>query len=427
MFDTPGVYIKEIPSGTRPISGVSTSNTAFIGVFKRGKENKAIRIANYGEFERTFGGLFASSDASYAIQQYFLNGGAVAFVVRVTSGAIAATVTLVKPGEGVNPDEDAIVIEASSIGAWGDNLSVGVAIDSTGEEGLFTLLIREFENGRVVREEAFIDLSTDENSPRYGETVINRDSEMISVTQTANLLPSANSIGEGDAVAEILDDLLEAAQSDLTPLVDGSDGVLPGDAGWAGIASATLRGSEGAGTGTGIYALNAIVPEMFNILCIPNAVQLDASADAELASMVEIYQEANTFCRNNFAFLLIDIPQGLDRATVMPEWISQLGAARGPNAAAYFPRLQGPDGLNPQKLRSLPSSGAVAGLYARTDANRGIWKSPAGTETRLAGGTPQELLTDRQHGPLNAAGLNCLRAFPVHGSIIWGGAYSGWC
>ena len=73
--------------------------------------------------------------------------------------------------------------------------------------------------------------------------------------------------------------------------------------------------------------------------------------------------------------------------------------------------------MNP---RSLPTSGAVAGLYARTDSTRGVWKAPAGTEARIAGGAPEELLTDRQHGPLNTAGLNCLRAFPVYGVINWG-------
>jgi phage tail sheath protein FI len=412
MFDTPGVYVREIPSGARPIAGVSTSNTAFIGVFERGPVNQAVRVTSYGEFERVFGGLFAPGEASYAVRHYFMNGGTVAFIVRVTAGtgAAAAAVTL----QDETP-EDAMVAEAASEGAWGNALAVGIA-SAAGATDTFTLLVREFDNGRVVREEAFIDLSTDANAPRFGQTVVNRDSQLISVDQTASRLPVATTIGGNPARS--LDDLLEAAPAELTALSNGADGIVPGDTGWDAAASAALRGAEA--DGTGIYALNAIVPEQFNLMCIPDAVTLDVTDNTQRGNMVAVYQEATTYCRNNFAFLLIDIPQGLNRTTVIPNWIAHLGAARGPGAAAYFPRLAGPDGLDPLNPRSQPTSGAVAGLFARTDATRGVWKAPAGTVAQIAGGAPEETLTDRQHGPLNTAGLNCLRTFPVHGSIIWG-------
>ena len=85
----PGVYIEEIPSGVRTITGVSTSVAAFIDYFKRGPLNKAVQIFNFGDFEREFGGLDTLSEASYAIQQFFLNGGSQAHVIRVASGAPA--------------------------------------------------------------------------------------------------------------------------------------------------------------------------------------------------------------------------------------------------------------------------------------------------------------------------------------------------
>lgn len=413
MFDTPGVYVREIPSGARPIAGVSTSNTTFIGVFERGPVNEATRVTSYGEFERVFGGLFTPSQASYAVQHYFLNGGSVAFIVRVTAGTSAAAAVTLQD----STPADTIAVAASSEGAWGNDLAIGVA-SAAGATDTFTLLVREFDNGRVVNEEAFIDLSTDANAPRYGQTVVNRDSELLTITQTADQLPVANTVD--GAAAETLEDLLEAALADLTALdgTAGADGAVPGATGWETAASPALRGSEA--DGTGIYALNAIAPEQFNLMCIPDAVSMDVSNNTNRGNMVAIYQEANTYCRNNFAFLLVDIPENLNRANIMPDWISQLGAARGPNAAAYFPRLEGPDGLDPINPRSLPSSGAVAGLFARTDSTRGVWKAPAGTDARIAGGAPEEMLTDRQHGPLNTSGLNVLRTFPVHGSIVWG-------
>ncbi len=530
MAKSPGVYIKEIPSGVRPISGVSTSNTAFICPCKKGPLNQAVRITSYGAFERIFGGLFAPSEASYAIQHYFLNGGSVAFIVRVSSASAAAVAAIQNQANTAT----ALIIEASSEGAWGNNITAGIAV-VTGVTDTFTLLIREYVNGRVVAEEAFIDLSTLETSPRYAQVVVNRDSELVTLTQTAGQLPAVTSILIDATITPILtlDALTELTQVSFAPLVNGEDGIfngvntaaiiqgtadlsvginfnagnatftfngfdvvvnqdatgdlsgddspntaednlfaiqaaidvvtdsegdfivsidpvdntliitssatgsgatiditagndalglIVGDAqgtGWADVASSILRGSEAQGTG--IYALNAIVPDVFNLLCIPDAVTLDVTIDAQRSSMIEIYQEANTFCRNNYAFLLIDIPQGLNRTNVIADWISQLDSARSKNAAANYPRLTGPDGLNPSALRSMANSGAVAGLYARTDATRGVWKTPAGTDARIAGGSPEEILTDLQHGPLNIAGLNVLRVFPVYGNIAFGG------
>ncbi|MEQ8153042.1 MAG: phage tail protein, partial [Smithellaceae bacterium] len=86
----PGVYIEEVPSGVRTITGVSTSVTAFVGSTKRGPINKAIRILSYADFERAFGGLDAGSKLSYAVRQFYLNGGSDAWIVRLAKNASAA-------------------------------------------------------------------------------------------------------------------------------------------------------------------------------------------------------------------------------------------------------------------------------------------------------------------------------------------------
>ena len=84
-YTYPGVYVEEIPSGVRAIAGVSTSDTAFADFFARGPIDKAVRITGFADFERQFGGLHPLSEASYAIYQYFLNGGSIAWVVRVVT------------------------------------------------------------------------------------------------------------------------------------------------------------------------------------------------------------------------------------------------------------------------------------------------------------------------------------------------------
>src|SRR5512136_1874759 len=87
----PGVYIEELASGVRTITGVSTSVTAFIGPARRGPINKAVDILSYSDFERRFGGLSVDSELSYAVRQFFINGGSDAWVVRLAGSSTAAS------------------------------------------------------------------------------------------------------------------------------------------------------------------------------------------------------------------------------------------------------------------------------------------------------------------------------------------------
>ena len=123
-YTYPGVYVEEVPSGVRTITGVSTSDTAFIDFFGRGPMNRAVRVTSMEDFNRRFGGIHRDSEASYALQQYGLNGGQIAWVVRVAGGTpIAAQLRLQAGG---SPAGGAITIDARSPGRWGLNLQGGV-------------------------------------------------------------------------------------------------------------------------------------------------------------------------------------------------------------------------------------------------------------------------------------------------------------
>lgn len=419
MFDTPGVYIREIPSGSRPISGVATSNTAFVGVFQRGEVNRAVRVTSFGDFERQFGGLMAASNSSYAVRSYFLNGGSVAFIVRVvagTGGDAPAASTFGLPTDGV-----AMTATAVNVGAWGDNVRVGIAHAGAGST-TFTMLVREFDGDQVVREEAFIDVSVNAANARYVETVVENESELIRIGHTDGDLPVETDLDPTAAVlpATTLDMLLEAPAAALTQLAGGADGILPNDAtNWTGDGLTAVIGAEGDGSvanpPTGIFTLNTIAPEVFNILCLSDTAVLD---NTEFANMAAVYQAAIGYCRRNFAFLLVDVPPEVDR-TNFGTWITALGNAAGPDSAMYYPRVEVADPLNPQTPRNLMTSGIVAGQYARTDATRGVWKAPAGTEARITG-VPTDMMTDREQGVLNPQAVNGIRTFPVYNTVIWG-------
>ncbi|MGD9531957.1 MAG: hypothetical protein AB7V44_34875 [Pseudonocardia sp.] len=203
----PGVYVQEIPSGARTVVGVATSTAAFVDYFAKGPMNKAVRVQNLGDFTREFGGLDALSEASYGIQQFFLNGGTDAWVVRVASadeqgdnGPEPATAMIGSATTTTQPTNAAaaavLVVRAVSDGSWGG--SIGVRVDPSGSR--FALVVTEYAVAATrtgaVRQETFRDLSTAATDRRFAVRVINDDvtgSKLVRVaTRPGGSQPLAN-------------------------------------------------------------------------------------------------------------------------------------------------------------------------------------------------------------------------------------------
>jgi uncharacterized protein len=217
-----------------------------------------------------------------------------------------------------------------------------------------------------------------------------------------NYLPAATLTMGGASAAAL--GLPGAANAQQIALSGGADGTVP-------IGAAQITGTLAAKTG--IYALEDV--DLVNLLCLPRV------ADLSPTDMNATYSEATTYIASRRGFLLIDIPELTATLDAMQTWMSQNDSLRSRDAAVYFPRTFVPDPVNGNRLRSVASSGTVAGLYARTDAARGVWKAPAGTEARLENVQALAyLLTDLQNGALNPLGVNCLRTFPVYSHICWG-------
>jgi phage tail sheath protein FI len=156
----PGVYIEEVPSGVHTITGVATSITAFVGYTARGDVDHATHIFSFADFERGFGGLAVDSPLSYAVKQFFQNGGSEAYVVRVAKGAVSASTTLLNLTAG-----GVAVLEATaaSEGAWGNLLQIEVDYNTANPGSWFNLTVTEMvdDNGQLVpgRVETFRNLS----------------------------------------------------------------------------------------------------------------------------------------------------------------------------------------------------------------------------------------------------------------------------
>jgi phage tail sheath protein FI len=363
----PGVYIEEIPSGVRTIVGVATSITAFVGWTAKGPNDRAELILSWSDFEREFGGLDPNSYMSYAVYHFFNNGGQQAYIVRLTAtDAGLATATL-----------DGLTATATGPGVWANDYKIRTKrrADDATRFRLEVVYDKDSANATV---EAFENLSLTANDTRSAVSVINSGSGFISV--------------------KVTDDTKVPADQ-TTALANGKDGK---------VLSPNSNDFHTALNGaTSGVALLAHV-DLFNLLCVPG--ETDPTTLTTLQKL----------CRDRRAFLIADCEQTATFNS-MKNGPANLTGKDSINAAFYFPWINAPDPRQANRLREFPPCGFVSGLYAQTDAQRGVWKAPAGTEASLTGaaGVTQPL-TDGENGVLNVQAINCIRSFPVYGTIIWG-------
>jgi phage tail sheath protein FI len=181
----PGVYIEEVPSGVRTITGVATSVTAFVGKAMRGPVNKAERVLSLGDFARKFGGISASSEMSYAVQQFFLNGGTEAWIVRIAKDAVAAQVKDgVKIQVGGNA-ETLFEVTAKYEGKVGNSIKMDIDYKTRNPGSTFNLIVQYVPAGNPAdaSTERFVDLSMGKEDPRNAVKIVNRGSELIELKE----------------------------------------------------------------------------------------------------------------------------------------------------------------------------------------------------------------------------------------------------
>ena len=366
----PGVYIEELPSGVRTITGVATSITAFVGWAPKGPTDRAASIQSFADYERLFGGLDPRSDLSYAVYHFFANGGQQGYVVRLDSGSQPASATT-----------GGLEVTATGPGTWANDYKIRVK-RRVDDPTRFRIEVVYDKDDANVTVESFENLSMAATDPRSASSVINAGSAVISAEVT----------NEASVPAD--------GETDLAGGVDG-DPLQPGDADFHTALNA-------GGADTGVHLLERI--DLFNLLCVPG------EADATTISQLQ------HFCRDHRAFLIADCaPDATFLSLSPPTGLQNLTGNDAINAAFYFPWVSAPDPRQENRLRAFPPSGFVAGKYAQIDAQRGVWKAPAGTEATLSGASGViHTLTDLENGTLNVKAVNCIRSFPVYGTVIWG-------
>jgi len=376
----PGVYIEEIPSGVHPITGVATSITAFVGRALRGPVDDAVTITAYADFERVFGGLWLESSLGYAVQDFYRNGGSTAIVVRVhkTKANDTAAISL---GAGNRQ----VSLVAASPGAWGSKLTATIdkLTKDPADTSLFNLTVTDTGTGKI---EAFRNVSFATASARRYDNVLKNESSLVLSTGSLPTQPQSTATVTANATG-------------------GNDGD-PVDQGLY-TTGATLRADK-----KGLYALEKA--DLFNLLVIPpytSSGEIDA----------QVLTDSLAYVLERRAVMIMDPPAAWSTLENAVTGASNAAFTSSKNAAVYFPKINEPDSLRDGQISAVAPSGAIAGVIARTDATRGVWKAPAGLEATIGGVDALSIpLTDLEIGRLNPLGVNCLRASPGAGHTIWG-------
>lgn len=221
----PGVYIEEIPSGVRPIAAIATSTAAFIGTFRKGLVDEAVQLLSMADFEREYGGLDRSSEASYAVQQFFLNGGTEAWVVRIGQpGPVAGPITAITAAASgtLNSFGGAAILtftagrrirgeSADNPGDWGNFLRVEIEHNDSSTEAIFNLFVSEVaitgNRTTVLQTETFRNLTMEPDTPNYAVEVVNQGSRLIYLARASALNdftpPAANGTVSADLPAPV--------------------------------------------------------------------------------------------------------------------------------------------------------------------------------------------------------------------------------
>jgi uncharacterized protein len=462
----PGVYVEEIPSPVHTITGVSTSITVFVGRAPRGPlgadADGPVTVTSFGDFTRQFGGLQRDLPLTYAVRDFFQNGGGQAVIVRLfrppatpapaaasrraagggasglatsdastsggrgtdggqagdgsspgTSLAVPAVTSLSLPDTAYAmaalPGAGAagVSLRAASPGGWADQ-NVQFTIDTEGiapgfvpsfpglaADDLFNLTVTDVPANQVERF-TNVTLKDAPGTSRRLDLVLQRESTLVRAAPSGAAWPPQG-----------------LTRPDPSPLDPNTRRLTP---------TLLAGGADSDALDQATYAtLSQVLDkvDLFNLLCIPPDVP-------GLDTPQAVFQTALEYCYARRAILIVDPPLTWAPNRSSATWMANLDALglqtiSSRNAAVYFPRVVEADPQREGQPETYVPCGIVAGIIARNDVERGVWKAPAGTNAAVAGIEGLAVpLTDADSGVMNALGINVLRTFPVYGTVVWG-------
>jgi phage tail sheath protein FI len=372
---TSGIENAEQSRADHAIGRVPTGVAAFVGRTLKGPVNHPVPVASFAEFQQLFGGLWQPSTVSYAVEQFFENGGRKAFIVRVVNGARPPTISLLAGTAGT------LRLLALNPGSR-EYLRASVDCDGIGENepdrfNLVVQRVRSAGSELIEDQEIFRRLSVVPESGRFATDVL-LESRLVRICGAVPSRRPERSAGGPGGVA------IGYAVSNP----DGNDG--------APITDYDVIGS--AIEGTGLFALKAAPG--FNLLCIP---PLAREQDVGLSTLLV----AGRLCRERHAMLIVDSPAAWTSARTALDAL-RTWPFRSDNAVMYFPRVQAFDRLR-GRVETFGSCGAAAGMIARSDETWPVWAAVENEEAILRPGLrPAVVVSESDRARLTQAGVNTL-------------------
>ena len=404
---TPGVYVEEVPSTSKPIEGVSTSVAAFVGLAPGGPVNTPMRIANWTQFAKIYcdprepenGPFMEGSYLAHSVYGFFQNGGSVCWIVRVGQSA----------GKGAPAAQAAL----PAAGGAGETLRV---LALPGVDGQVKVEIAEHP---VIKNDGDGDgeKPAGEREPTYKFTItaagapseeydgltmkkgrsniltkVNAASKLIKIEETGASLPEAQR-------APAPGTYVLSAPSPPTEKIEASD--FAGDV-------AKRRGIGGL----------AAVDEI-TMVVVPDIWAIAANGNGDGPGIVKDLQgKLIAHCESaGDRMAILDAPAELSPQQVL-DWRLDDAGYDSKFAALYWPWIEVINPLDNKPI-TIPPSGHVAGVWCRTDATRGVHKAPA-NEVAMGVNKVAFQITQEEQGALNKAGINCIRFFSGRGIRIWG-------
>ncbi|GAA3193183.1 MULTISPECIES: phage tail sheath family protein [Streptomyces] len=407
---SPGVYVEEVASGSRPIEGVGTSVAAFVGLAPTGPLNQPTLVTNWSQYVAAFGEFTDGYYLAHSVYGFFNNGGSAAYVVRVggaaadaatQSGAPAAVPAAAAPAE-LTPGEPTALgtfaVRALTSGTGGGALSVEVADpEGEGPAERFRLLVKD---GDKVAET--FDVSAKKSTRNYVVTQVKERSKLITVLEAA---PSSQLARPDNQTVELARPVqVPAAPAPAAPAA--APAVHPGPAEYLGDSADR----------TGFGGLEAV--DEISMVAVPDLMAAYQRGAIGLEEVKAVQLGLIAHCElMGDRVAVIDPPPGLNARDIRV-WRQETAGYDSKYAAVYYPWVKVFDPASGQ-TKMIPPSGHVSGIWARNDFERGVHKAPANEVVRGAVDLETQI-TRGEQDLLNPIGVNCIRAFPGRGIRVWG-------
>lgn len=457
---SPGVYVEEFESGGKPMEGVGTSTAGFIGLAERGPTQGIPQlITNFADFKRNYGGYLSENEfgeyrfLAYAVEHFFINGGARCFVSRVAPQDAKCAV-------GYAPSEDGAIVNfaAKNPGIWGDDIRIVVTPSSKAKTQILEVVDAVDGKKYLVKNGAGFNPGdvvaySDKEETAYNRVVKNQDNfitfekDFEQDVVDKNLLPvkvistceftlevkysdqvelyenvsfninAANYIEKKVAKSDLITaqyvgqeteepqapfkSFLGTGEDDAAVVTISFTGGSNGSV--ASITAADFIGTDnGAGKRTGIQSF--LDNDVVSIMAIPGV------TDPNVQLMLVAHCE-NLASR----FAVLDIPRDSRKVA---DVIAHRDIFDSNYAALYHPWLTIFDSLDKKNI-AIPPSGSMLGIYARSDNTKGVHKAPANEVVRACVGLDCQFNKGEQD-ILNPKGVNLIRSFPGQGIRVWG-------